>query len=104
MKQEFARSEFKFKGKEVDHGGKVTHIIAEITYNKVVFSMWTIEQIELERKMLEDNLIQESFEEFFTAVKRTMVGLDIDVLNQTIESLHRLSKDIIKVKSDRLKY
>lgn len=54
--------------------------------------------------MLEDNLIQESFEEFFTAVKRTMVGLDIDVLNQTIESLHRLSKDIIKVKSDRLKY
>ena len=66
--------------------------------------MWTIEQIELERKVLKDNLIQESFEEFFTGVKKTMVGLDIHVLNQTIESLHRSSKDIIKAKSDRLKY
>ena len=61
-------------------------------------------QIELERKALEDNLIKESFEEFVIRVKRTMLDLDIDVVNRTIESLHKRLKDIIKAKGDRLKY
>ena len=61
-------------------------------------------QIKWERKSLEDNLIKESFKEFIIRVKRTTLGLDIDVVNQTIKLLHKRLKDIIKSKGDRLKY
>ena len=61
-------------------------------------------QTELESKALEDNLIKESFEEFVIRVKKTTLGLDINVVNRTIGSLHKRLKDIVKTKGDGLKY
>ena len=61
-------------------------------------------QTELESKALEDNLIKESFEEFVIRVKKTTLGLDINVVNRTIGSLHKRLKDIVKTIGDGLKY
>ena len=43
---------------------------------------------------IEDNLIKKNFEEFVIRVKKTMLGLDIDVVNQTLPSFQKQLKEI----------
>ena len=59
---------------------------------------------DLERSALEENLDSETFAEFVGRVKRGMMALDVDILDRTIESMHKRVKDVIAAKGDRLKY